>query len=448
MNMLLTGTSKQKKIAFLHSDKIKIQLVCYAAGNATILFKNKDIYEEFSKLIQIYYAKFGSILSLAITAVEKTNDFNRDNKLLYQKLEELKADMPSSSSLCPLPIMKLERYTGLPVVKYDTNYNDWVSEDVEHSRKYLKKHKFIKTFNDFFTENQTLAYVHIDGNNLGMKIANFKRTITNYEESLLSNKLIDENIRQIYGVAYKKSIEWFKELLVKDGVPKSKHHLYFMEINSGGDDINFAINPKYALKFVVHIMKKIANNKTSLFAGDYKEKNSTCAGIAYVSNHINFGDACDLAMQCCDNAKERAKLKCNLIGGQVGNWLDFQFFYDDNINDLDYIRRDSKSMDGAYNLMLRPYCIDKELKDYPCHFDNFERILKTILDGKLFKVDREQALDAIKQGKYEVDILIRTSMLTGLLKKKLSEHSVVKLPGDKNYYNFIYDVLEYCCLFL
>lgn len=107
--------------------------------------------------------------------------------------------------------------------------------------------------------------MHIDGNNLGMKIASYKSTIRDYETSLLSSRVIDKNIRAIYETAYQNSVKWFYEFLEEENIPEDEHYLYYREINSGGDDINFVMNPKYALKFVVHVMEAIANNKTSLF---------------------------------------------------------------------------------------------------------------------------------------------------------------------------------------
>lgn len=437
----------EKSIEFLHSEKIKIQLVSFAAGNAVLLFRGKQIYEQFSRYIQLYFAHFGSILSMAIVGVEMTDDFTEDNRLLYQKLEELKANMPSCESACTFPIMKKEKYTGLPAVEYDSYFHEWISEDSKHSRKHIKNIT-LKKVDDFYIKNKQLAYVHIDGNNLGMKIASYKSTIKDYETSLLSNRVIDKNICAIYETAYQNSIKWFYKFLAKENIPADQHYLYYREINSGGDDINFVVNPKYALKFVIHLMKTIANNKTSLFDGDKNVRNSTCAGIAYVNSYTNFGQACDLAVQCCDNAKDRAKQECNLIDGQVGNWLDFQFYFDDNINDIDYLRQDSKSMDGAYNLMLRPYCIDPEFKDHPCHFNNFDNIVKAIFVDKVFQIDREKAMDVIKQGKYEVDIFIKTNLLNGKIKKTFYKDSIVQIPGSQEYSNYLYDALEYGGLYV
>lgn len=135
-------------IEFLHSDKIKIQLVSFAAGNATLLFRVEQIYKQFSRYIQIYFAQFGSILSMAIVGVEMTDDFTEDNRLLYQKLEELKANMPSCESACTLPIMKTEKYTGLPAVEYDSCFHEWISEDAKHSRKHIKNIS-LKKVDDF-----------------------------------------------------------------------------------------------------------------------------------------------------------------------------------------------------------------------------------------------------------------------------------------------------------
>ena len=198
------------------------------------------------------------------------------------------------------------------------------------------------------------------------------------------------------------------------------------------------VNTKYA--YVCHAeLNAILNNKGSVLEN---------AGIAYVNNYVDPGTACDLAVDCCDNAKKRAKLKSNLINGEPGNWIDFQLYFDDNFNDVDMLRNNSKSMDGAYDLTLRPYVLDLQFKNHPCYYKNFEKLLNIVLNDKSLEISREEILYAIKQGKYDFDILKRIVLSNGKLNKKIFSDSLVKAPDDGNYVNTLYDVFEYCGVYV
>lgn len=403
--------TEPKQYTFAEDDQeaSDVEVLYIGGGNAYVLIKGKELAKEINQLMAFDTMKKTYSLQLAIAMVPLTGNYHDDYKKLMRKMDQTKADMIASKPIGALPIEQIEAKTGYSISdnKEDENKNTlkaYTKEEHKESREtYLKrqaeehKRKDWKSkerqFNNYTTQkgkDSTIAVVHIDGNNMGLRIRDLIQDETDYGKAVNLMREISCNIQNSFETAFDKMQIFFNENAGKYETFQYKDNFecFVLKILTAGDDITYVCNGKVALATVEYFCKEITKSqKYSLISEETLKQRkidksleyfafSVCAGIAYVGSHFPFSVAYDVAEACCESAKKVAKRKnCATKNGYVENWVDFAICKNIQARNLEQMREReyviNSKINSNINLLQRPYCVvgkdaepDQKLQDF------------------------------------------------------------------------------------
>lgn len=379
-------------VEFLEDDSVDAQTLFVGGGNAYVIYRTGELALKVNKLMSRYVLDNTYSLQLAVAMINKTESYKDDYNNVQLRMSEIKASMPHSGCLGALPIVETDDMSGFPISMDDRSFlknkleadmklskesllklENYYTKCKEEAKSIEKKHGNLITE---FGKDSTIAVVHIDGNNMGMRISDLLAGIEDYQEAVKRMRDISYSINMSFKDSFdtmQNEIEgWVKgnaNKLLKTKID-DKDARYIRKIIVAGDDITFVCNGKLALAaveiFVDDVTKKVMFGDPSN-PKDVKEYGmSVCAGIAYVHSHFPFSTAYQVAEECCDSAKTRAKLAenkekyKNSDGNErerIGNWVDFQICKDVQNVDLEKNREKDYRVASDEWLLRRPYYI-------------------------------------------------------------------------------------------
>ena len=352
-----------------------IQVLYIGGGNAFVTYRDKALCEAINRLMSKYVISSTYSLQLAIAVTEITGDYIADNSKINKEMSRVKADMTESSPIGAFPIMDVELATGLPLASGCKDYitNEAISKETALKREAEKAvRKSIKNkrqkLDDLIEEkgtDSTLAVVHIDGNNMGLRIRELMSNEHDYTHAINKIRSISYSINHSFKEVLDDMIEYFNE--------KGDKETCMLKVIAGGDDITYICTAKAAVASVEYYVKNITGKTMT---GDPKDVEkygfSICAGIAYIRSHFPFSIGYQVAEACCESAKTRAKREKS--GNKVGNFFDYQFCKNVQSQNMKLIRKNEYQTHSGEYLMLRPYEIGGDkAKPY-----NFEKLRSSL----------------------------------------------------------------------
>lgn len=363
-----------------------VQVLYIGGGNGFVTYSSKTLCRDINRIMAKYVLEQTYSLQLAIAVVDKNGDYSIDYKNLYDEMNRTKADMSFSRPLGALPVMDVEIKTGYPLVSkegsFETLLKNRASERVRASVKHAEK-----VFDNYVTEkgiDSTLAVVHIDGNNMGLRIRELVEGCHDYTKAVNTMRKISFQINSCYKKAFQSMSDFFNENADKHTeFDKKEKKNFVMKVLTAGDDITYVCNGKIALASVEYFTKRIAGytlNGLDDRKSIEKYGFSVCAGVAYMGSHFPFQIGYEVAEACCDHAKDRAKEEKNMDGDRIGNFVDFQICRNVQTRNLSRMREKEYVTSHGEQLLIRPYFIPtdtdgegrfKELKEENYSFDNF-----------------------------------------------------------------------------
>ena len=377
-------------------DGMDIQVLYIGGGNAVVIYSSRDLCIRINKRMAGYLIRNTYSLQLASAIVDKTDNYSEDYRNLYLEMAKVKDRMVYSAPLGALPVMETEVKTGLPAVKYDSlNGIALSTESLLKREAGLWKQKDIeleaRSFDSYVTKkgkDSLLAVVHIDGNNMGLRIRYLIQNETDYKRAAAKMRTISWNINHSYKKVFDEMEAFFTANAVKSGkLAESDAKWYIRKIITAGDDITYVCNANIALATIQYFAEKISkmtlNGETdSESIRDFGF--SVCGGAALIGSHFPFDIAYDVAEECCESAKKRAKT--NKDNDRVGNYMDFQFCRNIQTRNLDQTRKEEYITPYGENLIVRPFYIRTEYdgnlsrEDEPYAFSKFEEAVKWFSD--------------------------------------------------------------------
>lgn len=352
----------------------QVEVLYIGGGNAFVMYENQSLCEKVNRKMARYVLDntYSLQLATAWVEVEGRETYQKDYNKLFAKMNTIKADMTTSVPFGALPVMKTELKTGYPAIGVQADKNR-VDISTETCKKLDRKHKRVwesdidKILDNYTRQgkNSRIAVVHIDGNNMGLRIRRLMEEIEkpeDYEQAVNKMREISHNIKYSYLNTFKKMKEQFE----KTELPGENAKRLVREIIVAGDDITYVCNAYIALETVRYFSERISGCAMNILDhGDEKEKEenikkygfSVCAGIAYIGSHFPFSAAYEVAESCCDSAKQMAKMEENKDGERIGNYVDFQICKNIQCKDLKKIRREEFVTPTGESLLLRPYYI-------------------------------------------------------------------------------------------
>ena len=365
-------------------DGIDIQVLYIGGGNALVTYSSGELCLEINKVMAKYVLDKTYSLQLAAAMVEKTSNYNADSEKLYAEMDKVKADMRVSKPLGALPIMEVEVKTGYPMINREgskeTNLKKKKEEKIRESIQTQ-----LKIFDNYVLQkgvDSTLAVVHIDGNNMGLRIKGLIKDKKDYVSAVNEMRNISLQISSSYKNTY--------EVMEKEFNNYTQN--FVMKILVAGDDITYICNAKIAIKTVEYFCKEISkhtlNGKTD--EEDIKKYGfSVCAGIAYFQSHFPFNIAYEVAEQCCDSAKARAKKEENKDIDRIGNFVDFQICKNIQTSNLEETREREYKTSRGEQLLIRPYFVNVDDVGFSKLLDESYSLDKFKIKVKYFQNDKK-----------------------------------------------------------
>lgn len=388
---VLSWENEEELLIFQESSNISIQVLFIGGGNAYVMYRNREMAVGITKHMSRFVLDKTYSLQLAVAMVQKTASYQQDYQNVQNEMSKIKASMPFSRCLGALPVVAMDDMTGFPCSTDDKeklkNKMEYTADLCsESTQKLIQYYETMQQGNEKHHDNlitkkgkqSMIAVVHIDGNNMGMRIRELIEHHKTYESAVKKMRTISKNINNSFKDAYGEMETYLNQWVQSDeNHILKKSGVYLRKIIVAGDDITFVCNAKIALSLVRYFIQQVSQK---VMDGEQTKENiekygmSVCAGIAYVHSHFPFSVAYHVAEECCDSAKKRAKaeenkqkiyLKKEKNGKEhflerIGNWVDFQICKNVQTVDLEGNREKNYQIAEKENLLRRPYYIEVE----------------------------------------------------------------------------------------
>lgn len=396
-NIQLEWCSSCAPDQYVEDNTLDVQVLYIGGGNAYVLYRDRELCVAINKKMAKYIIEETYSLQLAVAIVDKTDSYIADYTGIMAEMNRIKANMIESKPLGTLPIAKVDEDSiSIERVKK--------LESEQEKREHVSSR--VKEFDSYVSEkgkDSTIAVVHIDGNNMGLRIRKQLEGLDCYKDAVNKMRQISFNINK----AYK---DVFEEMEKKYRQDKKARVL---EILVAGDDITYVCNGQIALETVQYYAQEISKRTMNGLTDEASLKEygfSVCAGIAYIGSHFPFIDAYEIAEACCDSAKHAAKTEEYFVDGNVGNWVDYQIVKSIHAKDLDGIREDELVTSTGEYLTHRPYYIATELHDLDVKVKeaSLNQLIENITYFKTNKVPnsfKKQLRNTYSLGEMQVKIL-------------------------------------------
>ncbi len=381
------------KVCEYQDNKYDVQVLYIGGGNAFVEFSTGRLCKRINQLMAKYVLDNTYSLQLAVAYVEKKTSYKEDYQKLTNEMSRVKVDMKVSKPLGALPVMDIEIKTGYPLIDSENSMESYLKKNKDETvrESVCKAEKIIDNYGTKKGIDSNIAVVHIDGNNMGVRIRELVDGIEDYKTAVDTMRKISHRINNSFKEVFddmKKKIDIEGRELVKD---KEKDN-FVMKVLVAGDDITYICNAKIALKTVKYYCDQISNH--TLY-GDNTEENvkkygfSVCAGIAYMGSHFPFYAGYEVAESCCESAKDVAKDDVNKADGRIGNFVDFQICKNVHAKNLKEMRKREYVTASGEELLMRPYFIKtagKESEGFNIAkektLEEFLNAVKYFADGK------------------------------------------------------------------
>lgn len=423
-----------------------VQVLYIGGGNAFFTFRDRELCVETNKFMSKYIIESTYSLQLAVSVIPYTGNYKKDYEDIFTEMNWIKANMVFSRPLGVLPIMKRDAQTGYAIPYVESSGRE---PDVEETRQKQAVERMArrsmdkqeKIFDNYITEKRrdsTLAVVHIDGNNMGLRIRRQIEDIEDYNRAVTVMRRISYRINH----SYKKVFDQMKEHFDQEGRVKNGRPNSVLKIIVAGDDVTYVCNGSMALDTVEYFAKKIVcytmdgQKEDRVKDGSYayplekeadKDKAasmgfSICAGIAFINSHFPFYAGYEVAESCCESAKSRAKqdrymgYSTNEKSGKpdrVANWVDFQICKNIQAQNLSAMRAKEYRTSHGEELMIRPYFIRTD-RDFGIEGQvEQERTLDSLKNAIQYFQDRDNMPKAFakklrntySQGEFQMEML-------------------------------------------
>lgn len=333
-----------------------VEVLFIGGGNAYVTFSSEDLCLQINCTMARLILTRTYSLQLATTYVDCTDSYAEDYRRLQRKMTSVKAAMRVTRPLGALPIMQTEIQNGFPLVcKEGSTETVLKNRAKERNAPREGEEKILDNLVENKGENSVLAVVHMDGNNMGLRIRQLVEDKKTYAEAVAQMRQISYNISRSYEDTFE---------AVRKEIEKSGDRKFIRRIIVAGDDITYVCTASAALPSVELFCSRITElTMVSRQKGKPSPNEklqygfSICGGIAYMGSHFPFDIAYDVAESLCDNAKKEAKKPENLDNGRIGCYVDFQICKDVRCRDLEETRRREYTTAQGDSLLLRPYRI-------------------------------------------------------------------------------------------
>jgi hypothetical protein len=266
----------------------------------------------------------------------------------------------------------------------------------------LNDYKIPKDFEDFGRtrgESSYIAVVHIDGNQMGMRIKKYIQQNSPDNRSLIdAQRKFSNSIEKTAQEVLKKTTGLLVNAIKPDEKGSKKiagtielreNKIPFRPIVLGGDDLTFASDGRLGLTLASYYLRE--SSKKNLV----DKKPFYCrAGVAVIKTRFPFARGYALAEELCASAKKRiAELRDP--GEDDATVMDWHFAAGGLLEDLEAIRKREYTVKKGEFLYMRPVSLSCDSKDWRS-WTTFERLVREFKEGETWK-DRRNKVKALRE---------------------------------------------------
>lgn len=357
------------------SNKTDFEIGYIGGGNALLFFKNKDLAEKFLHRWSIKV--FVNAPGIVVTSAMKDIDINGSKDERFQELiADLYVQLAKNKNKY-FPRTVLPRH-GITAECARTGYSmevwcDKLPDDEKGyvssvaNAKIMAAEKTKKKMEEMFLnrygqkylfpdslenlgqkpdEENFIAIVHIDGNEMGER---FKEKKSLYEKRKLSvdlKKAVESSFSKVLDKIHEDFNEIRSEFNIKS--EENKFYLPIRPIIIGGDDVTFVT----AGRLGIYLTKVFLENFEKQKIFDNKPI-SACGGIAIIKTKYPFYRG----YQICEELSSFAKDK-RIYEKSNGSWFDFQLVKGSVIGEIDILREKDYKV-SERSLYMRPYNLEE-----------------------------------------------------------------------------------------
>ena len=354
---------------FTKDQSIFGQVLYSGGGSLMMLYRSEDIYFAANRRISRMVLEKTQSLSLIAAHIpfDPRQGFRKQRTALYEALARCKSEILPCLPCNVTPFTQTGFTAHMPIA-----YRQYNGIDRELSRESflkLQKHREIKDKSTSQLdkavrkkgEDSLLAIVYIDGNNMGEKLnACLDGCSDNIDDCVAALRGFSADTAKAFVEEPYAAISQWTDTHAAKWLPRAENRWFFRRVIGGGDEITFICTAGLALKLV------------QLYFGELEKKHggsqTACAGIAIFHSHAPFAAVYDIAEECCENAKEKARA-VRRETGRDGNYFDFYFCRSGLTNDMETLRENEEK--GATGL---PYAVD-------VFFERINSVVKPLFDA-------------------------------------------------------------------
>ena len=275
--------------AYDYDGTMDIEVMYIGGGNACVMYKDCSLYKRINKRMSRYVIEKTYSLQLACASVEKSENYAADYEELQKRLTNVKDSMVMSAPLGALPIMRTEISTGYPAI--DINGIEYSSETKikkENAEKAQADLKYREKQNDLYRTKKgvdsLMAVVHIDGNNMGIRIRSLIQDIQDYKVAIKKMREISYRINYSYNKVFEDMRDYFNinSKNVRNFSEVNKKQYFIRKVIVGGDDITYVCNANIAMARVI----RVQTGTTMSVAFAKEQKNVHSVVVAASANTV------------------------------------------------------------------------------------------------------------------------------------------------------------------
>jgi len=358
--------------------KHKIEIGYIGGGNALLLFNEpgdaQAFIKEWTRRLLIYAPGLNTAAAIA-TDFSLNGEFTGSKKELFRELGKNKSRYTPQTSIprhgitaeCRSSGLSMDIWQESPEGEYVSALtraklqagncaNEFLEKEFEDILKeYGQIHNESFCFTDQLDllgqtkgEENQIAIVHIDGNEIGKKFKDTK-TLAQIRTLSVSVKEATRNaFRELLRtILQKQNLKEIKEEF-KLNLENGKTILPIRPIIIGGDDITFVCPGKLGIYFAKVFLEKFADQEID--DGLQIKKYDACAGVAITKTKYPFYRGYNLAEKLCNSAKKARSESTQ----KSGSWIDFHIAYGGFSGTLEEIR-ETRYRAPQGRLWMRPY---------------------------------------------------------------------------------------------
>lgn len=449
-------------------------------GGGSSLYKFKDMRRADGFIRNISEKALRDYPGIELFMVIQTYDEKKDKitKIIdcaYKKLAIKKNRRENSGGQLSFGIERICESTGLPAshVEIEDGTKRYFSKEVKtkinNSEKNNEKFDYllpvensIREFRELSKgEKNYIAVVHIDGNQMGVKLQMLKegfdyKDVSIQEENeryLIALKKFSNDIKTAYESSFKYMANKILENKdrIKDITMIEEGKFPLIPIIIAGDDITYVTNGKIGIESARLFIEHLNTHSVNINGKDISL--NACAGVTIARVGYQFYKAYELAEDLCNNAKRKV-LKDYAETGKDYSLIDWHIEQGDVIGGIEEIReKDYISLDGR-TLYMRPLYLNNTERwtNYANFRDACHYIAEREIGGqKLARNKLKRLRDVLRKGKKETEVFIRSNNLYYFFPALFGVGNADEVDREYCFFNgtcMYYDTIEAIDLFV